>query len=90
MDAAPPALNCTGMSRASTLISVATYNEIDNLPRLVDDILAVLPEAEILVIDDNSPDGTGQWCDARSAATAASAACTASANWASARQSSQA
>ncbi len=56
------------MSRASTLISVATYNEIDNLPRLVDDILAVLPEAEILVIDDNSPDGTGQWCDARSAA----------------------
>ncbi len=48
-----------------TLVTVATYNEIDNLPRLVDRILEVAPEADILVIDDNSPDGTGTWCRER-------------------------
>lgn len=46
-----------------TLVTVATYNEIENLPRLVDEILAQLPEAHLLIIDDNSPDGTGRWCD---------------------------
>jgi dolichol-phosphate mannosyltransferase len=49
-----------------TLISLATYNEIENLPGLVDEILRTLPAADILVVDDNSPDGTGKWCDARS------------------------
>ncbi len=44
------------------LVAVATYNEIATLPQLVEDVLRCLPEAEILVIDDNSPDGTGQWC----------------------------
>jgi dolichol-phosphate mannosyltransferase len=51
-----------------TLVTLATYNEIENLPRLVDEILAVVPDVDILVIDDNSPDGTGRWCDERSAA----------------------
>jgi len=46
-----------------TLVTVATYNEIDNLPRLVESIFQNAPEADILVIDDNSPDGTGRWCD---------------------------
>jgi dolichol-phosphate mannosyltransferase len=49
------------------LITVATYNEIENLPRLCDEIFAVAPQAELLVIDDNSPDGTGRWCDQREA-----------------------
>ncbi|MCI0332929.1 MAG: polyprenol monophosphomannose synthase [Planctomycetes bacterium] len=52
---------------ARTLVALATYNEIENLPSLVDEILRVLPDADILVIDDNSPDGTGQWCDNRAA-----------------------
>lgn len=52
---------------AKTLITIATYNEIENLPTLVDEVLRRVPEADVLVIDDNSPDGTGQWCDARSA-----------------------
>lgn len=52
----------------STLVTLATYNEIENLPRLVDEIFAVLPEVGLLVIDDNSPDGTGRWCDERAAA----------------------
>jgi dolichol-phosphate mannosyltransferase len=46
---------------------VATYNEIENLPRLVEEIFQQLPEADLLVIDDNSPDGTGQWCEQRAA-----------------------
>lgn len=49
------------------LVAVATYNEIDNLPSLVDAILAELPTADILVVDDDSPDGTGRWCEERSA-----------------------
>ena len=52
------------MSNAEkTLITVATYNEIDNLPRLVEEIFHYAPGADLLVIDDNSPDGTGQWVD---------------------------
>lgn len=50
-----------------TLVALATYNEIENLPDLVDEIFRSLPDADILVVDDNSPDGTGTWCDARAA-----------------------
>lgn len=52
------------MSRsARTLIIVATYNERENLPRLIDEIFVHAPQVEVLVIDDASPDGTGLWCD---------------------------
>jgi dolichol-phosphate mannosyltransferase len=51
------------MPSTRTLVALATYNEIENLPGLVDEILRVLPEAGVLVVDDNSPDGTGRWCD---------------------------
>jgi dolichol-phosphate mannosyltransferase len=53
------------MSTVRTLVALATYNEIENLPTLVDEILRVLPAADVLVVDDNSPDGTGRWCDER-------------------------
>jgi dolichol-phosphate mannosyltransferase len=55
------------MSAGKTLITVATYNEIENLPRLVEEIFRHAPDADLLVIDDNSPDGTGAWCDRRAA-----------------------
>jgi dolichol-phosphate mannosyltransferase len=45
------------------LVSLATYNEHDNLEPLTAEILAVLPSAHVLVIDDNSPDGTGKLAD---------------------------
>jgi len=51
----------------TTLVALATYNEIENLPTLADAILDTLPEADLLVVDDNSPDGTGQWCAERAA-----------------------
>jgi dolichol-phosphate mannosyltransferase len=50
------------------LVSLATYNEKDNLPKLIDEIHGVVGWADILVIDDNSPDGTGQVADERAAA----------------------
>ncbi|MBA4189483.1 MAG: polyprenol monophosphomannose synthase [Planctomycetaceae bacterium] len=40
------------------LVSLATYNEAGNLASLITEIHKVLPRADILVIDDNSPDGT--------------------------------
>lgn len=45
------------------LVSLATYNERDNLEPLIREILAFAPGSEVLVIDDNSPDGTGQLAD---------------------------
>ena len=46
-----------------TLVAVATYNERDNVPPLVEAIRQALPKTDILIIDDGSPDGTGQWCE---------------------------
>ncbi len=43
------------------LFILATYNEIENLPPLVDAILTTVPNADVLIVDDNSPDGTGDW-----------------------------
>jgi dolichol-phosphate mannosyltransferase len=51
----------------STLVALATYNEIENLPSLVAAIRVQLPDADVLVVDDNSPDGTGRWCDEEAA-----------------------
>jgi dolichol-phosphate mannosyltransferase len=45
------------------LIVIATFNEIENLPRLIVQLVDLLPAAQILIIDDASPDGTGNWCD---------------------------
>ena len=45
------------------LVTIATYNEHDNLAPLIHDIHRELPFADVLVIDDNSPDGTGQLAD---------------------------
>jgi len=42
------------------LVILPTYNEGQNLPRIVPSILTQDPRLEILVVDDNSPDGTGR------------------------------
>jgi dolichol-phosphate mannosyltransferase len=44
-----------------TLVVVPTYNERENLPKLVDRLFALPEPLEILVVDDGSPDGTGAW-----------------------------
>ena len=43
----------------SPLVLIPTYNEKGNLPSFIAAVRAALPQADILVIDDNSPDGTG-------------------------------
>ena len=50
------------------LVTLATYNEHDNLKPLVEAIHEQAPHADILVIDDNSPDGTGMLADELAAA----------------------
>ena len=44
-------------------VIVPTYNELENLEGISAAILAVLPEAELLIVDDSSPDGTGVLAD---------------------------
>jgi dolichol-phosphate mannosyltransferase len=50
-----------------TMVTIATYNEMENLPSLVDEIFRVVPQVDVLVVDDNSPDGTGEWCERKRA-----------------------
>jgi dolichol-phosphate mannosyltransferase len=46
-----------------TLIVTPTYNEKDNLPLFVNAVRGAMPEADVLIVDDNSPDGTGKLAD---------------------------
>lgn len=51
-----------------TLIVVPTFNEIENLKPLTEAILAAVPaEVDLLIVDDGSPDGTGQLADSLAA-----------------------
>lgn len=52
------------------LIIVPTFNELDNLERFVAAVLERCPEVHVLVVDDNSPDGTGVLADRLAAADA--------------------
>jgi len=49
---------------ASAAIIIPTYNERENIERLIREIRAHLTDARVIVVDDNSPDGTGQIVDA--------------------------
>ncbi len=50
-----------------TLVIIPTYNERDSLPVQVAAVRAAAPDVDILVADDNSPDGTGDWADSAAA-----------------------
>ena len=52
------------------LVCIPTYNERENLPRIVTRVRAAVPSADVLVLDDNSPDGTGAVADELVAADA--------------------
>jgi dolichol-phosphate mannosyltransferase len=52
---------------ARTLIVTPTYNERDNLEGFVAAVRSALPEADLLIVDDASPDGTGDIADALAA-----------------------
>lgn len=46
-----------------TLIIIPTYNELENLRPLLTEIFSYVPETHVLIVDDNSPDGTGKLAD---------------------------
>jgi len=50
-----------------SLVIIPTYNERGNLEPLIGAILTTVPTIDVLVVDDNSPDGTGQLADALAA-----------------------
>ena len=47
-----------------TLIVTPTYNEKENLPRFIDAVRPAFPDAHMMIVDDNSPDGTGAIAEA--------------------------
>ncbi len=51
-----------------TFIIIPTYNEAENVRPIVERVLEFVPEASVLVVDDNSPDGTGRIADEMAAA----------------------
>lgn len=55
-DIAPPV-------RLRALVCLPTYDEKDNVIPMTEAILAATPDVDVLIIDDNSPDGTGQLAD---------------------------
>jgi dolichol-phosphate mannosyltransferase len=50
------------------LVVIPTYNERENLGPILDRLHKVLPDVHVLVVDDGSPDGTGELADERAAA----------------------
>ena len=52
------------MSSGEVLVLIPTYNEADNIRPVVERVLAAVPQASVLILDDDSPDGTGRIADA--------------------------
>jgi len=58
-------VSATGLGRI--VIVIPTYNEVDNLEWIVRRLRSAVPQADVLVVDDGSPDGTGEVADRLSA-----------------------
>ena len=50
------------------VVLIPTYNERDNITLIVSRLRAAVPEADVLILDDDSPDGTGAVADGLAAA----------------------
>jgi dolichol-phosphate mannosyltransferase len=46
--------------RVKSLIVIPTYNERENITELIADVLRIVPATDLLIVDDSSPDGTGE------------------------------
>ena len=68
-DRSPARMHAEGPSRHHCLVIIPTYNEALNIERLLGEILAQGPEFDVLVVDDGSPDGTGDLVEAISSRT---------------------
>ncbi len=49
-----------------SLIIIPTYNELDNVKKLIPDLNKRYSDVDILIVDDNSPDGTGNFVEEES------------------------
>ncbi|MFD6895870.1 polyprenol monophosphomannose synthase [Rhodococcus sp. NPDC060086] len=58
----------TSAPSARTLVIIPTYNERENIGRIVERLHAALPHTHVLIVDDGSPDGTGGFADELAAA----------------------
>jgi dolichol-phosphate mannosyltransferase len=56
-------MNSKNMSDTRTLLFIPTYNEAENVKQIYDEIIKLNLPVDILFLDDNSPDGTGQIID---------------------------
>ena len=61
--AAEPPSRCRPVAAPSIVVVIPTYNERDNLPSLLPQVLALGDAFRVIVVDDNSPDGTGALAD---------------------------
>src|SRR6478735_1762776 len=66
--ASPPSPATSDAPRPGVWVVLPTYNEAENIGPISAAILAALPDATLLVVDDESPDGTGRLADALAAA----------------------
>ncbi len=57
------------LHKLKILIITPTYNERDNIETLLGRLHEVAPKAHVLVVDDHSPDGTGDYVEGRAAGT---------------------
>ena len=55
----------TPQASRAVLVVVPTFNEVRTLPTILDRLRAAVPAADVLVVDDGSPDGTGEVAAAR-------------------------
>ncbi len=46
-----------------SIVIIPTYNEISNIRKLIPDLIGRYPDIDILIVDDNSPDGTGDYVE---------------------------
>jgi len=60
LDRSPDLRSRSDWPAGRVLVQAATFDERDNLPALIDAVLAVSPELQLLIIDDDSPDGSGR------------------------------
>jgi len=60
--------NDVSLSGAGLLVCIPTYDEKENIEAISHAILEAVPEANVIIVDDNSPDGTGEIADRMAAA----------------------
>ncbi len=51
------------MNRSKALVIIPTFNELENIPRLIPEVLSQDENIHILIVDDGSPDGTGKFVE---------------------------